>query len=91
MSPARARKWLWRILLALVALQAYFVRELLAALILFSALFVAVAAVVGIFFLLREAGQRTLAWAEAGLRSLAPLAGPLAALQKLSNKLTRST
>ena len=64
MNTKKARKWLWISLAALAALQIYFVQELMAALVLFSVLFAAVAAGVLLVYLLDRAGQRTMAWAE---------------------------
>jgi hypothetical protein len=64
MNTKTARKRLWIGLAALAALQIYFVRELMAALVLFSVLFAVVATVVLIVYLFDRASQRTLAWAE---------------------------
>ncbi len=63
-NAKKARKWLWIGLAALAALQIYFVRELMAALALFSVLFAVVATVALVVYLFDRAGQRTLAWAE---------------------------
>jgi hypothetical protein len=63
-SEKKARKWMWIGLAAIVAVQAYFVQELLAALLLFSAIFAVLAAVGLVLFLLDRASQRTLSWAE---------------------------
>jgi hypothetical protein len=62
-SP-NARKWLWIGIAAFAALQLYFVQEMIAALLIFSALFAVVAGVALILFLLDVASQRTLTWAE---------------------------
>jgi hypothetical protein len=59
---------------ALAAVQLYFVREMLAALFLFTVLFVIVATVFLMLWLVDRAGQRTLAWAEPQTRELARLA-----------------
>ena len=55
---------MWISLAAIAAVQLYFVRELLAALFLFTVLFVIVAAVALVLYLVDLAGQRTIAWAE---------------------------
>jgi hypothetical protein len=60
----QARKWLWIGLAAFVALQIYLVQELLAAMILFSIIFVVVAVAALVIYLLDRAGQRTIDWAE---------------------------
>ena len=57
-----ARKWMWGALLAILAVQIYFVRELLAALFLFAVVFVAIAAVALGLFLVERAGELSLAW-----------------------------
>jgi len=61
---SNARKWLWIGIAAFAALQLYFVQEMIAALLIFSALFAVVAGVALILFLLDVASQRTLTWAE---------------------------
>lgn len=48
----KRRKWMWMFLAALVALQTYFVQELVAALALFALGFVAIAVVIGGFYML---------------------------------------
>jgi hypothetical protein len=60
----KARKWLWISLAALAAVQIYFVRELVAALVLFSVFFTVVAAAALLIYLFDRAGQRTMDWAE---------------------------
>jgi len=60
----KARKWLWIGLATVAAVQIYFVQELMAALVLFSVLFAAVAAGVLLVYLFDRAGQRTMVWAE---------------------------
>ena len=57
-SEQKARKWLWIALAAFVALQIYFIRELLAALILFTAVFILCAIVALAFYLI----DRTSRW-----------------------------
>jgi len=50
--------------MALAALKIYYVREMIAALVIFSALFAIVAIVVVVVFILDRVAQRTFAWAE---------------------------
>jgi ABC-type nickel/cobalt efflux system permease component RcnA len=54
----------------LVALKFYYVREMIAALVIFSALFAIGAAIVLVIFTLDYITQRTFAWAESGARRL---------------------
>ena len=70
----KARKWMWIFLAALVALQIYFVRELLAALFLFTLGFGALAGAALVFFLFERAGHRSMAWVEPRTRSVGVLA-----------------
>ena len=70
----RARKWMWIFLAALVAYQLYFVRELVAALLLFALGFAVLAGLVLVFFLAEQAGQVSLAWVEPRTRAVAGLA-----------------
>jgi len=69
-----ARKWLWIFLAALVALQIYFVRELVAALFLFALGFAALAGVALVCFLVERAGRVSTAWVEPRTHSVALLA-----------------
>lgn len=63
-SEQKARKWLWIGLAAFVALQMYFVRELLAALMLFTGAFILCAIVVLVFYLIDRASRWGLGLAE---------------------------
>jgi hypothetical protein len=68
------KKWIWIGLAGLAAvptIRLYYVREMIAALIMFSVLFVGVAALVLIVFLLDRASQHAMIWAEAGVARLA--------------------
>jgi hypothetical protein len=56
-SEQKARKWLWIALGAFVALQIYFVQELLAALLLFTGIFI-VCAIVALVLYLVDRGSR---------------------------------
>ena len=60
----KARKWLWIGLAALVAVQMYFVQELLAALIMFTAVFAVLAVAAVVLFVIDRVGQRTIALVE---------------------------
>ncbi|MGH9681358.1 MAG: hypothetical protein ACRD4Y_15530 [Candidatus Acidiferrales bacterium] len=59
----RARKWMWICLAAFIALQIYFVQEMLVALILFTGAFVVLALGVLVFYLVDRASQWGLIWA----------------------------
>jgi len=74
MGKEKGWKWFWVALGALVALQLYFVRQLLAAYFLFAVVFAILPVVAAIFFILEEVSERGVSWAEAhavGLVSLA--------------------
>ncbi|HXN63778.1 MAG TPA: hypothetical protein VN862_00485 [Candidatus Acidoferrales bacterium] len=58
------RKWLWRLLVAALILQTYYVREMLAALAVFTILFIVVALVAGIVYVLGRSGEITISLAE---------------------------
>ena len=60
----KIQKWLWFSLAALIAIHMYFVREMLAALLIFAVVFALGAAVVLVFFLFDQISQRTVEWAE---------------------------
>ena len=62
-KESKARKWMWVALIAFVALQIYFVQELLAALILFTGLFAVLAVAALVLYLVDSAGQWGLGWA----------------------------
>lgn len=64
---APSTKWLWIGLAAVPAIRLYYVREMIAALMIFTVFFVGAATVVLIFFLLDLASQRIMAWIEAGV------------------------
>jgi hypothetical protein len=57
LSEQKARKWLWIALGAFVALQMYFVRELLAALMLFTGLFIVCALIALVLYLVDRASR----------------------------------
>jgi hypothetical protein len=62
-NEKKARKWMWVGLAAFVALQIYFVQEMLAALILFTGVFVLFAIVALVLYVIDRAGQWGLGWA----------------------------
>lgn len=65
------RLWWLGALGALVALRFYYVREMIAALVIFSALFVIGAAIVLVVFVLDRITRTTFTWAESGAERLA--------------------
>lgn len=65
------RKWFFSTLAVLFVLQLYFVREILAAEVLFGMLFAAVLLLCGLFYIVGAAGERGLDLAEAGIRAAA--------------------
>ena len=62
MSKARIKKWMWVALAGIVALQLYFVRELLAAELLFGLLLLFGLSVAFLFFMIQQIGERGLGW-----------------------------
>jgi hypothetical protein len=62
-SEKKARKWMWAGLAVFVALQIYFVQEMLAALMLFTGVFVVCAIIALALYLVDRAGQWGLGWA----------------------------
>jgi hypothetical protein len=73
-NESKARKWMWVALVGFVALQIYFVQEMLAALILFTGLFAILALAAGVLYLIDRAGQWGLGWAGQHGRPVAQLA-----------------
>jgi len=65
------RKWLISLLVVLFVLQLYFVREMLAAEVLFGIGFVMLLALCGVFYVVGAVGERGLDLAEAGIRVVA--------------------
>ena len=64
LSEKKIPKWMWIGLAALIALQIYYVREMLAALLIFAVLFAFGAAIAFVLFLFDQASQKTVEWAE---------------------------
>lgn len=60
----KIQKWLWLSLAAFIAIQIYYVREMLAALFIFALLFGFGAVVAFILFIFDLLSQRTVEWAE---------------------------
>lgn len=56
-SERKARKWLWIALGALVALQLYFVQEMVAALMIFTGIFIVCAIVALVLYLVDQASR----------------------------------
>jgi uncharacterized membrane protein YciS (DUF1049 family) len=79
-NDRKARKWMWIALGALVALQMYFVRELLAALALFTVVFILGAVVALGFYLIDRASRWGLGLAEQQTKRA------LAAAEEISKK-----
>ena len=70
-QKAKVRKGLLSILAAFLVFQLYFVRELLAAELIFGFLFAVLLVMVGIFYLVGTLGERGLELTEAGARVVA--------------------
>ena len=62
-SEKKARRWMWVGLAAFVALQVYFVQEMLAALLLFTGVFAIIALIALVIYLVDRVGQWSLGWA----------------------------
>jgi hypothetical protein len=86
-QSARVRKGTLAIVAAIVIFQLYFVRELIAAELLFAGGFAVLLILCGIFYLVGVVGERGLDWAEAGLRVTAEVARRgYASLEEVSRK-----
>jgi hypothetical protein len=64
--------WIWLVLVALVLLHIYFVRELLAAELLFALGFAIAAVIFAVAYLASAAGDATIVAAETGVRRFSP-------------------
>jgi hypothetical protein len=73
-SKDNSRKWMWWFLGVVVALQMYFVRELLAAFALFAMCFAAIAFVVVSFYVLQKGWEVAIARLAAGGRPVVDMA-----------------
>jgi hypothetical protein len=84
--PKTRKRIIWFVSIAVI-LQLYFVRELLAAELLFGALFILLFLFVGICYALGTIGERGLDWAEIGIRAVANTARrSYSAVEELSKK-----
>ncbi len=62
-----ASKWTWISLVAVPAMRFYYVQEMVAALMIFSVLFLGISTVALVVFLLDRATQQVAVWTEAGV------------------------
>jgi hypothetical protein len=67
----RVRRGMWTVIAAFIVLQAYFVRELLAAELLFGLAFAILLALGAVAYALGTIGERGLDWTESGVRFVA--------------------
>ncbi len=85
-EPKTRKRIIWAVSI-LVILQLYFVRELIAAELIFVALFAALFVFVGLCYLVGTVGVHGLDWAEAGARVVATIARRgYSAIEELSKK-----
>ena len=70
LAGTERKRWIWIGLAAVPAIRFYYVREMIAALMIFSVLFMGVATVVLFVFLLDRASEQVMTWAEAGVARL---------------------
>ena len=70
LAGTSTKKWIWMGLVAVPAIRFYYVQEMIAALIIFSVLFVGLSMVVLIVFVLDRASQHAMNWAETGITRL---------------------
>jgi hypothetical protein len=90
MTRVRIKKWMWWALAAIVAFQIYFVRELLAAELLFGLGFLLLFVFVGLFYVAGAVGERGLDWAGAHVHFLTSAARwSLGRFEALSKKTFR--
>jgi uncharacterized membrane protein YqjE len=74
LSEKKARKWMWAGLAAFVAMQIYFVQAMMAALMLFTGVFIIFAILALVIYMVDRAGQWSLGWAGEHARPVAQLA-----------------
>jgi hypothetical protein len=85
-SPKTRKRIVWT-LAVLFVLQIYFVRELIAAELLFAVVFAVLATLAGICYVLGTIGERSFDWTETGVRVIATTAKRgYSALEDLSKK-----
>jgi hypothetical protein len=83
----KARKWMWIALASFVALQMYFVQEMLAALALFTGIFIILAVIALLLYLIDRIGQWSLGWAGEHARPAVKMARRgLTAVEEVSKK-----
>jgi hypothetical protein len=86
-KEAKIRKRLLLVLLALLVLQLYFVRELIAAEVLFGLGFLVLLTLGGIFYFVGAIGERSFNLIESGVRAVTPVARRgYSRLEELSKK-----
>jgi hypothetical protein len=89
-ESVKIRKGLWIAAAAIIIFQAYFVRELLAAELLFGLAFAFLLALGGVAYLLGTIGERSLDWTESGVRIVATSARrSFAAIEELGRTFRR--
>lgn len=92
-EPARKQKLnraIWWALGIIFVLQLYFVRELLAAELLFGMLFAVLFTIGFVIYMIGRAGERSFGWAESGTRALAhSTRRGLSAVQEISRRTFR--
>jgi len=89
-AEKKARRWMWIGLGVFVALQMYFVQEMLAALALFTGVFVVLAMIALVLYLIDRAGQWSLGWASEHARPVYDFSRRVWALaEDVSRKLLR--
>lgn len=90
----KIKKWMWFALAAVITLHVYFLRELLAAELLFGMLFALGLLLAFVFFLVEEVGGRGMTWARPHAQELAGGAwrrlGQLEEISKKSYRRLRS-
>ncbi len=86
-SEKKARKWMWIGLAVIVALQIYYIQEMLAALLLFTCAFLIAAILALVFYLVDSAGEWSLVWAGKHSRPAIQIARRgLVAVEEISKK-----
>ena len=87
MSKLRIKKWMWVTLAVVVAFQIYFIRELVAAELLFGLLFGLGLLLAFLIFLAQEIGEWSMEWARPRAQGLAGMAlRRLSQLEGISKK-----
>ena len=87
LNKDKARKWMWISLTALALVQLNFVQELLAAMIIFTAVFSVFAVIAVLLFLLDRASQRTVAWVEPQAKQVVGMARRAGIFAELNRRL----